>query len=82
MGYYRLHEQLQVNNFQFLFSFLVCSCHDIEKLERGMLRGKLYSLGLSCLNLAQRREGAFVKHFLGTVFRIPDCCTEPVLWIH
>lgn len=40
-----------------------------------MLRGSLYSLGLNCLNLAQRREGAFVKHFLGTVFRIPDCYT-------
>lgn len=44
-----------------------------------MLRRRLYSLGLNCLNLAQRKEGIFVKHFLGTVFRIPDCYTEPVL---
>lgn len=40
------------------FSFLVCSRNDIEKLERGMLTGKLYSLeGSDCLNITWEEGG-------------------------
>lgn len=41
----------------FFSSFLVCSRHDIEKLERGTLRGKLYSfIGPNCLKIRGGRE--------------------------
>lgn len=48
-------------------SFLVCSRHDIEKLERGTLRGKLYSfIGSNCLQIRGGRE------HLWSVFYVRD----------
>lgn len=64
MGYHRLYEQLPVNNFQFLFFFPVCSCNDIEKLERGMLRGRL-QLRLELLKSSSEEGGSICEAFSG-----------------